>query len=78
MILIRFILIIFLLIYLFIFIGRFLLNMMFRRFQNGNNQNENNGQTYTNDGRVYYQNSPRRKKHFKPTDGEYVDYEEIK
>jgi|GEM_PF-2318723 len=78
MIFIKIIIILTLFVYLFVFLGRFLLHLFFRRFQNGNNQFTKQGHTTTKDGSVYYQNQPKKKKHFKPTDGEYVDFEEIK
>lgn len=43
---------------------------------NNNGNSYENGQTTPGGDRVYYQNEP-KKKHFKPTDGEYVDFEEI-
>ena len=63
-------------VYIFVFIARAIVRLIFGRFTNNNGNNYGNGQTTPGGDRVYYQNEP-KKKHFKPTDGEYVDFEEI-
>ncbi len=77
MILLRFLLILFLIIYVPVLLVRFFLRFKIRQF---NDQFDNNQTSKAQqDGEtIYYKKQGSTKKHFSSTDGEYVDYEEVK
>ena len=60
------------------FIGVRILRHKLRKFQREAEERANQGQTQYADGQIIYQKDGARRKHFSQTDGEYVDYEEVK
>ena len=72
------ILLFFLFCYIMVVIGYHILKHKVRKkFQEFNKQASHETTDYP-DGHIFYQKNSHQKKHFSQSDGEYVDYEEIK
>lgn len=72
--LLLFILIVYLLGWLAVQVVKFKL----RKFQRKAEEYANQERTQYADGHITYQKTGQKKKHFSQSDGEYVDYEEVK
>ena len=68
----------FALVYVFGFIGVQILRRKLRKMQQRAEEYANEGRTQYADGQIIYSKTDSQKKHFTQTDGEYVDYEEVK
>lgn len=67
----------FALIYLFVFLGITIFKFKLRRMQRRAQENADEGRTQYADGEIFYSKNGSKKKHFRQSDGEYVDYEEV-
>lgn len=67
-----------LIIYFAAFIGVRILRHKLRKFQREAEERANQGQTQYADGQIFYQRDGGKRKWFSKSDGEYVDYEEVK
>ena len=65
------------LIYLFVFLGITIFRFKLRRLQRRAQEQADEGRTQYADGQIIYSQTSGNKKHFRQSDGEYVDYEEI-
>ena len=65
------------LIYLFVFLGITIFRLKLRRLQRRAQEQADEGRTQYADGQIIYSKTGGNKKHFRQSDGEYVDYEEI-
>lgn len=68
----------FALVYVFGFIGVQILRRKLRKMQQRAEEYANESRTQYADGQIIYSKTDSQKKHFTQTDGEYVDYEEVK
>ena len=68
----------FALIYVLVFLGIAIFKFKFRRMQRHAQEQADEGRTEYADGHIIYSKTDNAKKHFRETDGEYVDYEEVK
>lgn len=66
------------LIYLFGFIVVQVIKFKLRRMMRHTENKANQEQTQYADGQIFYTQNGKQKKHFQQSDGEYVDYEEVK
>lgn len=67
-----------LIIYFAAFIGVRILRHKLRKFQREAEERANQGHTQYADGQIFYQRDGGKRKWFSKSDGEYVDYEEVK
>ena len=65
-------------IYFAAFIGVRVLRHKLRKFQREAEERANQGRTQYADGQIFYQRDGGKRKWFSKSDGEYVDYEEVK
>ncbi len=77
---IKFLVIFFIVIYALAYLGRYLLTRFIRNAASQAGRNATYRRTYSNrkEGSVTVENNKSSKKHFSGSDGEYVDYEEVK
>jgi hypothetical protein len=68
----------FALIYLIVFLGITIFKFKLRRMQRRAEEHAGEGRTQYADGQIIYSKNDNGRKHFRQTDGEYVDFEEIK
>ena len=68
----------FALVYVFGFIGVQILRHKLRKMQQRAEERADEGRTQYADGQIIYSKTSNGRKHFRETDGEYVDYEEVK
>lgn len=64
--------------YLLGFFGIQIVKFKLRKFQRKAEEYANQERTQYADGHITYQKTGQKKKHFSQSDGEYVDYEEVK
>ena len=67
----------FALIYLFVFLGVMLFRIKLRKLQRRAEEEADQSSTQYADGQIFYSKTDTGKKHFRQSDGEYVDYEEV-
>ncbi len=67
----------FLTIYLIVFVGTRILRYKLRKFQREAEERADEGRTQYADGQIIYSKTSNGRKHFRETDGEYIDYEEV-
>ena len=64
--------------YLAAFVGVRVLRHKLRKYQREAEERANEGRTNYADGQIIYQRDDGKRKWFSDSDGEYVDYEEVK
>lgn len=64
--------------YLLGFLGIQIVKFKLRKFQRKAEEYANQERTQYADGQITYNKNDKPKKHFSQSDGEYVDYEEVK
>lgn len=80
MVILKFLLILFIIFYAIMLLGRLFLKRMVKRAQQQYNGNRQQGQQKNRrkEGETYVQYKPQEKKHIPNDEGDYIDYEEIK